>query len=240
LVLVHGLLISSRMFERLAASLPDRRIVLVDLRGHGQSTRPLDSASYSWDLLADDVLTVLDELRVDRAVIGGTSLGADVTLAFGAKSRERRAGLYVAMPVLAESDDFARSLFRPIASVFELAAWALTPLTSALGGIPVPRRPPELALVRDILSVEPKAAAALVSGLLDCDAPDEKDLAGFDAPVLVIGHRADRLHALADAQPVVDAVETSALVQVRSFLYYRFRPRKLAAVVDDFLDDHNL
>ena len=36
------------------------------------------------------------------------------------------------------------------------------------------------------------------------------------------------------------AVKTGALVRARSFLYFRFRPAKLAAVVDDFLDDYNL
>ena len=47
IVLVHGLLFSSRMFHRLAEDLRSHRILLVDVRGHGASTRPTEAAAWA-------------------------------------------------------------------------------------------------------------------------------------------------------------------------------------------------
>src|SRR4051794_9508929 len=56
LVLTHGLLWSSRMMEALAARLPDQRVLLLDLHGHGKSARPADASAYTWASMAGDVV----------------------------------------------------------------------------------------------------------------------------------------------------------------------------------------
>ncbi|MDJ0381001.1 alpha/beta hydrolase [Streptomyces sp. G-G2] len=79
LVLLHGGLGSGDMFTSLLPSLTkDRRVVLVDLQGHGRShdtDRPLRP-----ELLADDVAALLKHLGLDRADVLGYSLGAEVAL----------------------------------------------------------------------------------------------------------------------------------------------------------------
>src|SRR5947209_4244786 len=60
LVLTHGLLWSSRMMEALAARLPDQRVLLLDLHGHGKSARPTDASAYTWASLAGDVVALLN------------------------------------------------------------------------------------------------------------------------------------------------------------------------------------
>src|SRR5262245_57618852 len=45
------------------------RVIVIDSRGHGRSTR--DSRPYSYELMASDVLAVLDALRVERAAMVG-------------------------------------------------------------------------------------------------------------------------------------------------------------------------
>jgi pimeloyl-ACP methyl ester carboxylesterase len=82
LVLIHGLLMNRRMFDRLGPEMADRgnRVLTIDLLGHGRSDRPADMSNYSMTFFARQVEALLDHLGIDRAVVGGTSLGANVTL----------------------------------------------------------------------------------------------------------------------------------------------------------------
>ena len=59
---------------------PDHPPGWIDPLGHGRSDRPSEMAEYSIESLASDAIALLDHLDVDEAVIGGTSLGANVTL----------------------------------------------------------------------------------------------------------------------------------------------------------------
>jgi pimeloyl-ACP methyl ester carboxylesterase len=55
------------------------RLVAYDLRGHGMSEQPLEPEAYTdGRLWADDVAAIIDELRLDRAVVVGWSYGAFV------------------------------------------------------------------------------------------------------------------------------------------------------------------
>lgn len=68
------------------------RAVLVDSRGHGRSTR--DGRPYSYELMASDVLAVMDALSLPKAVIVGWSDGACTGLVLAARHPERVAGVF--------------------------------------------------------------------------------------------------------------------------------------------------
>ena len=70
-----------------------RRVVALDNRGHGQSTKLYDPADYQMALMADDVRALLDHLNIERADVMGYSMGARVTafLAVGRPERVRSA-----------------------------------------------------------------------------------------------------------------------------------------------------
>src|SRR2546421_5832322 len=101
-VLLPGLLFSQRMHVPLARALADRgnRVVTLDLLGHGKSDRPRDMRLYSMDEFAVQTVALLDHLEIDEAVLGGTSLGANVTLSVAAEAPERLRGMLIEMPVL--------------------------------------------------------------------------------------------------------------------------------------------
>ena len=84
LVLIHGLLMNRRMYDRLAPELAARgnRVVCVDLLGHGRSDRPEDMRLYNMPGFAKQTLALLDHLELEAPVLGGTSLGANVGLEF--------------------------------------------------------------------------------------------------------------------------------------------------------------
>jgi pimeloyl-ACP methyl ester carboxylesterase len=68
------------------------RVVVIDSRGHGRSTR--DSRPYSYELMASDVLAVMDALRVQKAAVVGWSDGACIALVLAARAPERIAGVF--------------------------------------------------------------------------------------------------------------------------------------------------
>jgi pimeloyl-ACP methyl ester carboxylesterase len=68
------------------------RTVLIDSRGHGRSTR--DARPYSYELMASDVLAVMDALHLDKAALVGWSDGACTSLVLASNSPERAAGVF--------------------------------------------------------------------------------------------------------------------------------------------------
>src|SRR5207253_698525 len=55
-------------------------VVTLDPLGHGRSDRPRDMWRYAISAFAEEVIALLDHLDIDEAVVGGTSLGANITL----------------------------------------------------------------------------------------------------------------------------------------------------------------
>jgi pimeloyl-ACP methyl ester carboxylesterase len=116
LILIHGLLMNRRMFERLAPALAEsgNRVICVDLLGHGGSDRPEDLRLYSMPLFARQVVALLDHLGLDSAVVGGTSLGANVALELATGNPERVRGLFIEMPVLDNALAAVAAIFAPV------------------------------------------------------------------------------------------------------------------------------
>ena len=88
------------------------RLIGMDFRGHGE-TRPLgEVAKLKIECLADDLVALLDHLEIDRAVIGGISLGAAVSVSTALRYPERVMGLVLSRPAWID-----RPLTRECASV---------------------------------------------------------------------------------------------------------------------------
>lgn len=94
LVLTHGFGSSAAMWEpNLPALARDRVVVTWDLRGHGRTSTPADPAGYSVTEAVHDLLSILDELGLERAILGGMSVGGYISLACRLEAPERVAGL---------------------------------------------------------------------------------------------------------------------------------------------------
>jgi pimeloyl-ACP methyl ester carboxylesterase len=60
-----------------------RRVIAIDLRGHGDSSKLYDPAEYSIEIMADDVIALMDHLKFDRADMMGYSMGGRITAWLG-------------------------------------------------------------------------------------------------------------------------------------------------------------
>jgi pimeloyl-ACP methyl ester carboxylesterase len=82
-LLTHGYSSTGRAWAEQHRALADRyRVVSWDMRGHGETESPVDPVQYSHDLTVEDMHALLRHLGVERAVVGGLSLGGTMSLAF--------------------------------------------------------------------------------------------------------------------------------------------------------------
>jgi pimeloyl-ACP methyl ester carboxylesterase len=83
LLLTHGYSSTSAMWQdQIEALSKHHKLVLWDMRGHGQSDYPPEPAAYSEALTVADMAALLDEVGADTAIVGGLSLGGYMSLAF--------------------------------------------------------------------------------------------------------------------------------------------------------------
>src|SRR3954449_8653511 len=99
-VLLHGLTATRRYTVMGSKSLPRSgyRLTTYDARGHGESSPAPDRSAYEYRDLVEDLAAVLDHLGVERAAIGGASMGAHTAMAFALAYPERVSALVQITP----------------------------------------------------------------------------------------------------------------------------------------------
>jgi pimeloyl-ACP methyl ester carboxylesterase len=161
LVLLHAYPLSRLMFGQQVAGLADRvRVIAPDLRGFGES--PLGSAEPSVDVMADDVTALLDRLGIDRAIVGGLSMGGYVAMAMLRRHPERLTAV-VLMDSKASADEPAarENRERVARAVLDDGPGTLRPMLSNLLGETTRTERPEVVeqVSSWIESVDPPAVA---------------------------------------------------------------------------------
>ena len=75
-----------------------RRLILLDLRGTGDSAIPADRSSYRCDRLLEDVLALQDHLGLARADVLGHSAGANIVVQYALRHPDRVSRLVLVTP----------------------------------------------------------------------------------------------------------------------------------------------
>jgi len=239
-VLIHGLLLAQTMHQPLAEDLAARgnRVVTVDLLGHGESDRPRDMWRYSMRQFAKQTLALLDHLEIDRAVVMGTSLGANTALELAALAPERMRGMVIEMPVLDNALLASAVAFTPILVALTFGEPVMRVVQ--VGARAVPRRllPHYGNVVLDLVRQDPGPGGAVLQGLFfGRIAPPRSERRTLQTPALVIGHRRDPVHPFSDAGMLAEELPHSRLLQADSLVELRLRPERLTGEIAGFLDD---
>ena len=117
IILIHGWPLSDAMYEYQYAALIKNgfRAIGITLRGFGHSDKPY--GKYDYDVFAQDIKVVMEELRIDNAVLGGFSFGGATVIRFASKYNNEhisKLALFgAAAPCEVQRDDFPYGL--PIA-----------------------------------------------------------------------------------------------------------------------------
>jgi len=238
LVFLHGILMDANMNRRLASDLAAKgnRVILLDLPGHGLSARPLRASYHRMDTYAGHVIALLDHLAIDEAVVGGVSLGGNVSLLVAAQAPERVRGLVVEMPVLEWALPAAAITFVPMLLAAHFARPIVGRVAKVFRSLPRSGNGP-LDSVMNMLSAEPRETAAVLHGILAGPiAPTVDQRAAMEVPALVIGHKVDHVHPFHDAQQLARRLPQGQLIQASSVLELRVHPERLTEEINGLLD----
>jgi pimeloyl-ACP methyl ester carboxylesterase len=229
-VLLHGQLMPRRMHQPLARALAAEglHVVTLDLLGHGRSDRPADPLLYSMTAFGEQVVALLDHLGAAQAVVGGTSLGANVSLEVAVIAPERVRGLIVEMPVLDNALEAGILAFAPILFSARFLPFTINGVRRLTRPIPRGILPFWAGIALDTLDQRADSMAAVVHGLFfGRIAPSSKQRRAIRVPALVVGHPSDPIHPAADAQMLADELPDATFVTARSILEWRLRPDRL-------------
>jgi pimeloyl-ACP methyl ester carboxylesterase len=237
-VLLHAQLFPRRMHQPLARTLAGEgfHVIALDLLGHGRSDRPLDPKGYSMTAFGEQVVALLDHLGADQAVVGGTSLGANVSLEVADAAPDRVRGLVLEMPVLDNALEAGLIAFGPLLFVARFAPLWVTAVRRASKAVPRGVAPFWTGIALDTLDQRPAPMAAAIHGIFfGRIAPSSKRRRQIQAPALVVGHGRDPIHPAADAAMLADELPRARFVAARSIMEWRARPGRLDAEALDFV-----
>jgi pimeloyl-ACP methyl ester carboxylesterase len=238
LILIHGLLMNRRMFDRLGPAMAERgnRVITVDLLGHGRSDRPADMSQYSMTFFARQIEALLDHLDLETAVVGGTSLGANVTLELTYLEPKRVKAMMIEMPVLDNALLAAAVIFTPMMVTLRFGEPILKLI--AAGARRIPRSNPLLDIGLDWIRQDPAASEAVLEGLfLGSSAPHRQFRVQMEQPALVIGHHTDPLHPFSDAGMLAEEMPNARLIEANSIFEWLITPKRLDGELARFLDE---
>lgn len=192
LLLLHGFPFDRSIWSKQQTALMNdsTRIITPDLRGHGRSPAP--EGAYSVDLMARDLLLMLDELDVEKAVWVGHSMGGYITLAAYRLAPERFAGLgLIGSQHLADTPEAKAKRYERAEQVHKEGAEA-----AVNHNLFAPDTPDDSQYVRDVMQLTRLTSPAGIIGSLYAMAerPDSSDtLRSITVPVLLLTGKEDQL-----------------------------------------------
>jgi pimeloyl-ACP methyl ester carboxylesterase len=237
-LLMPGLLIPALMQEHLATALAagGAHVLTLDPLGHGRSDRPDAMSEYSIESFAADAIALLDHLDIDEAVVGGTSLGANVTLEIARKAPQRVRGMIIEMPVLENAMVASVIAFGPLLVGLHVGGRLMRPVAGGLRRIPRWVLPFWGNVALDVVRQDPVPSAAVLKGLFFSHiAPYSAQRRGMSMPALVIGHHIDPVHPFSDAGVLTSELPNARLVEASNILELRLRPERLTAEIAAFV-----
>jgi len=153
-ILTPGLLLSQKMQTPLARTLAKRgnRVITMDPLGHGASDRPGQMWRYSIPEFAKQVIALMDHLELEKAVVGGTSLGANITLEAAALEPRRLCGMIIEMPVLDHAIPACAVAFTPLLFALTVGEPVMKGVARVVRALPRSRAPFLIELALDSIA----------------------------------------------------------------------------------------
>lgn len=215
LILIHGFPLCRKMWRPQAEALSKAgcRVITPDLRGFGESA--LDSSvTVSMDIYADDTVALMDHLGIDRAVVGGMSMGGYVLLNLLERYPDRVAAPIFIATKAGGDDDAGKAKRTALAEACRIQG--ISPVTEVFRNILfAPATPAENPELIDEVSgwmdaTSPQGAAA---GLIAMR--ERKDyllqLRGISQPSLVIGGDLDQAIPVENSSVLAEGLQEAKL-----------------------------
>lgn len=213
LVLLHAYPLDSRMWRRLRDRLGDRTIVAPDLPGFGRKA----PGAATLDGFAADVLAEMDAAGIERAIVGGLSMGGYVAFRLWEHASERVAGLILADTRAGADTEAAaeKRLAQAERARNEGVAWIPAEMLDAVLGETTRRsRPGVVEEVREMMA--DADAEGVARALLAMRArPDSRPLLPkISVPTLVIVGDEDTLTPIEESRTIAEGIGDAELAVI--------------------------
>jgi 3-oxoadipate enol-lactonase len=213
-VLIHGYPFNRSLWnEQVEALSGNYRVVTPDLRGFGESDASEGPATMN--RMAQDVAKLMDQLGIDRAVIGGLSMGGYVALAFVKQFPSRVKALVLAdTRPQADTEEGKQTRVQQAEKALAegVAGIADAMLPKLLTPETVSKRPEVVKRVRDMmLKTKPQGAASALLGMAEREDQSEF-ISTIDVPTMIVVGREDAITPLADSELMHAKIQHSRLV----------------------------
>jgi len=243
LLLLHAFPLGLFMWdEQVEALAPTHRVVRFDARGFGGSAP--GRGPLTMERIADDGATLLDLLGIEKAVVGGCSMGGYAALAFVRRHPQRLAGL-VLQDTRAGADTAEAKANRAVLAAKVLAEGAPAAVEAFLPklfGETTQRERPDLvaSLRQRILAASPPGIANALHGLAG-RADSRETLPTIDVPTLVLVGAEDVLTPPAEAATMAAATQRARLdvIPAAGHLANLENPAAVNAALRAFLTRHS-
>lgn len=219
------------------------KVVLFSARGHGKSTPVFDPEAYTFQAMVEDLRAVMDRLELEKAVVGGGSMGAATSLGFALKYPERLKALIQLGPAFgADRPEFVSAAFTIFADLIEEYG-----VDQAIDRISK-----NLPFLNDLTQMDPgiiqdmkdqwnthdlaSIVAAMRGVLKSRPFRDISELESINVPTLIVSSPDDPIHPMTVAEEYSRRIPDSELKVVPlSPPIYR-RPAELAELIRRFCD----
>jgi pimeloyl-ACP methyl ester carboxylesterase len=231
-VFAHGLGGSAAETRPLASRVGGTRVLLT-FRGHGESA-DLPPEGWDYDLLADDLLAVADEVGATQAV--GLSLGGGALLRALSRDAQRFDKLAFVMPAAIDAARVDGAALRLRSLAESVAAADVDAVTETL----LSELPPEIRERRGVAVLVKRRAGQLCSRKPPMPSGDDRPLhdrtvlSTISVPTLVIGQEADPLHQIDVARELAEALPGGRMLSLPEGGVFWTTPRD----AQDALSEH--
>jgi 3-oxoadipate enol-lactonase len=239
-VLIHGYPFNRSMWaEQLLELAINRRVITLDLRGHGDSS--ISAGVATMNQMAEDVCALMDANGIERATIGGLSMGGYVTLAFYHLFPDRVENLLLAdtrAQADTEEGKAARAEQARKILVEGMAPIADMMLPKLLSPETVSKNPDVVKRVRDmILRTSPEGAVAALRAMAEREDHTEL-LSRIKVPTLIVVGAKDPITPVADSEKMHERIAGSKLVIIENASHVSNieQPEQFNHAVKEFLD----
>lgn len=240
LVLLHGFPFSSAIWREQLARLSDQyRVITPDLRGHGRS--PATDDVYSMELLAADVIALLDTLNIEQAVIMGHSMGGYVTLALARRAPERLIALgLIGSQAAADTDEARKKRFELIEAVTKQGSQAVSEAMMPRLFAPIEQEDETIKEQVNalMLSIKPAVLINTIRGLA-ARHDSTALLSGFELPVLIIAGDKDAIIPLENSEMLATLPThcTLATIENGGHMMMLEQPQATTLAIRQFMDE---
>jgi 3-oxoadipate enol-lactonase len=242
-LLIHAFPLNADMWRPQIERAPDGwRLIAPDLRGFGSWSSSVHPTP-SMDAFAADLASLLDVLEIERAVIGGESMGGYITFALLRKWPERFSGVLLASTRAAADNAEGLEGRRKMSELVRSSgpgAVADQMLPKLLGATSMRERPHLTGQVRAMIERNsPEGIDAAIHAMMR--RPDSTPmLAGITVPALVVAGEEDTIIPVKEADTLGRSIPRSRLVVLpgAGHLSNLEAPEQFSLAVADFLESN--